>query len=167
TDGIVDTGDKKYDFERKKWLKQDLAKESKKQGIRIFSITFTNTADFSLIQTLALKTDGEYFRAYGPDDIQNVFEKISKAIAGLPQKSDSLTPPKVQPVKIAVLKKKDEKIKPSTARAIAPSPVTIEVTAPPSKNEPPVQKDDILSHLILAGIVILLGVLIIIMVLII
>ena len=167
TDGIVDTGDKKDDFEREKWLKQDLAKESKKQGIRIFSIAFTNTADFSLIQTLALKSDGEYFRAYGPDDIQNVFEKISKAIAGLPQKSDSLSPPKVRPVTTAALKKKEEKPKPSTARAIAPSPITIEVTAPPSKNEPPPRKDDIFSHLILAGIVILLGVTIIIMVLII
>jgi pSer/pThr/pTyr-binding forkhead associated (FHA) protein len=41
------------------------------------------------------------------------------------------------------------------------------VTAPPSKNEPPARKDDIFSHLILAGIVILLGVTIIIMVLII
>ncbi|MBW1799082.1 MAG: FHA domain-containing protein, partial [Deltaproteobacteria bacterium] len=133
----------------------------------IFSIAFTNTADFSLIQTLALKTDGEYFRAYGPDDIQNVFEKISKAIAGLPQKSDSLTPPKVRPVTTAALKKKEEKPKSSTARAVAPSPITIEVTAPPAKNEPPPRKDDIFSHLILAGIVILLGVTIIIMVLII
>ena len=167
TDGIVDTGDKKDDFEREKWLKQDLAKESKKQGIRIFSIAFTNTADFSLIQTLALKTDGEYFRAYVTDDIRNLFEKISKAIAGLPQKLDSLTTPKVQPETTAVLKKKEEKIRASTDQAVAPSPITIEVTAHPSKNEPPVQKDDILSHLILAGIVILLGVLIIIMVLII
>jgi pSer/pThr/pTyr-binding forkhead associated (FHA) protein/Mg-chelatase subunit ChlD len=167
TDGIVDTGDKKNDFESEKWLKQDLAKESKKQGIRIFSIAFTNTADFSLIQTLALKTDGEYFRAYGPDDIQIVFEKISKAIAGLTKKSDSLTSPKVRPFTRSVLKKKEEGIKPSTARAVAPSPITIEVTAPPSKEEPPARKDDIFSHLILAGIVILLGVTIIIMVLII
>jgi len=144
-----------------------LKEESKKQGIRIFSIAFTNTADFSLIQTLALKTDGEYFRAYGPDDIQNIFEKISKAIAGLPQKQASLTPLKAQPVTTAVLKKKEEKTKPSTVREVKPSPVTIEVTASPSKNEPPSRKSDIFSHLILAGIVILLGVTIIIMVLII
>ena len=167
TDGIVDTGDKKHDFEREKWLKQDLTKESKKQGIRIFSIAFSNTADFSLIQTLALKTDGEYFRAYKPDDIQNVFEKISKAIVSLPQKPVSLTPPAVQPVATAVLTKKTEKATPPTIREVKPSPVTIEVTAPPSKKESPAQKDDIFSHLILAGIVILLGVTIIIMVLII
>ncbi len=165
TDGIVDTGDKIYDFEREKWLKQDLAKESKKQGIRIFSIAFTNTADFSLIQTLALKTDGEYFRAYGPDDIQNVFEKISKTIAGLSKKSDSLSPPEIQPVTTAALKKKEERTKPSTVQAVAPSPVMIEVTAPPSNNTPPVREDDIFSHLILAGIVLLLCVTIIIMVL--
>jgi len=167
TDGIVDTGDKKHDLERERWLKQDLAKESKKQGIRIFSIAFSNTADFSLIQTLALKTDGEYFRAYGPDDIQNVFEKISKAIVRLPKKPASLTPPAVQPVATAVLTKKTERPKPSTLQSAKPSPITIEVTAPPASKESPAQKDDIFSHLILAGIVILLGVTIIIMVLII
>jgi pSer/pThr/pTyr-binding forkhead associated (FHA) protein/Mg-chelatase subunit ChlD len=167
TDGLVDTGDKEHDLEREKWLKQDLAKESKNQGIRIFSIAFANTADFSLIQTLALKTDGEYFRAYGPDDIQNVFERISKAIAGLPKKSDSLTPRGVQPVTTVILEKKEEKTKPATVQAVDPPPITIEMEGPSSKDEPPAPKDDIISHLILAGIVILLGVTIIIMVLII
>jgi pSer/pThr/pTyr-binding forkhead associated (FHA) protein/Mg-chelatase subunit ChlD len=88
TDGIVDTGDKNQDLEKEKWLKEDLARESKKAGIRIVGIAFTDDADFLLIQTLAIKTDGEYFRAYKAADIQGVFEKINQVITKPPEKVD-------------------------------------------------------------------------------
>jgi len=80
TDGIVDTGKKSDDFEKLKWLKEDLAEDSKKSGIRIFAIAFTEKADFSLIQTLAHKTDGQYFRAYKAEEIEGIFTKINEAI---------------------------------------------------------------------------------------
>jgi len=76
TDGIIDTGNKQRDLVKEKWLKETLTEESKQADIRIFSIAFTDKADFSLIQTLAIKTDGEYFRAYQAEDIQNIFHKI-------------------------------------------------------------------------------------------
>ncbi len=76
TDGIVDTGDKDRDIERENWLKEDLARESKQAGIRIFGIAFTDKADFRLIQTLASRTDGAYFRAYTVMDIPGVLNKI-------------------------------------------------------------------------------------------
>ena len=84
TDGIVDTGDKVQDLEKTKWLKEDLTQECRNAGIKIFGIAFTEKADFSLIQTLAFKTEGEYFRAYTAEDIQKVFDKISSLISRLP-----------------------------------------------------------------------------------
>jgi pSer/pThr/pTyr-binding forkhead associated (FHA) protein/Mg-chelatase subunit ChlD len=88
TDGIVDTGDKVQDLEKTKWLKEDLTQECKNAGIKIFGIAFTENADFSLIQTLASKTGGEYFRAYAAEDIQKVFNKISSLISRLPSGPD-------------------------------------------------------------------------------
>lgn len=81
TDGIVDTGNKSQDLEKENWLKEDLTRESKNAGIRIFGIAFTDNADFRLIQTLAVRTDGEYFRVFEVADLQEVFTKIKRIIA--------------------------------------------------------------------------------------
>ena len=93
TDGIVDTGNKAADLEKEKWLKEDLALESKREGIRIFGVAFTDAADFRLIQSLALKTEGEYFRAYKVDDIQDVFGKINAVITTPPPKPEVAAAP--------------------------------------------------------------------------
>lgn len=76
TDGIVDTGNVDRDLEKTKWLKEDLAADAADAGIKIFGIAFTENADFELIQSLAQKTDGEYYRALMADDLQNVFSKL-------------------------------------------------------------------------------------------
>lgn len=81
TDGIVDTGNKSQDLEKENWLKEDLTRESKNAGIRIFGIAFTDDADFRLIQTLAIRTDGEYFRVFEVADLQEVFARIKRIIA--------------------------------------------------------------------------------------
>jgi Mg-chelatase subunit ChlD len=81
TDGIVDTGDKSQDLEKENWLKEDLTRESKNAGIRIFGIAFTDDADFRLIQTLAIRTDGEYFRVFEVADLEKVFARIKRIIA--------------------------------------------------------------------------------------
>lgn len=80
TDGIVDTGDKSKDREKSKWLKEVLTLECQRADIRIFSVGFTDNADFSLIQTLAFKTDGKYYRAYKAEDIATVFKKITEVL---------------------------------------------------------------------------------------
>jgi len=80
TDGIIDTGNKERDVEGEMWLKDHLAGESKKLGIKIFGIAFTDKADFRLIQILASKTGGEYFRAFGAEDIPDIFKKINAII---------------------------------------------------------------------------------------
>jgi Mg-chelatase subunit ChlD len=77
TDGIVDTGDSARDREKAQWLKDSLTVESQKLGIRLFTIAFTDRADYQLIQTLAMKTGGEYFRAYQAKEIEGVFNAIN------------------------------------------------------------------------------------------
>ncbi len=80
TDGFIDTGDKKRDGELGKWLKDELTVDAKNSGIRIFSLAFTEEADFELIQTLAVKTGGGYFRAGKMDELEKVFSNIQNAI---------------------------------------------------------------------------------------
>lgn len=76
TDGIVDTGNANKDVEKTRWLREDLAPDAADSNIRIFGIAFTEAADFELIQTLAQKTEGEYYRALKPEDLPSVFERI-------------------------------------------------------------------------------------------
>ena len=81
TDGIVDTGNKEQDIESEKWLKETLTLECKKLGIRIFGIAFTEQADFQLMQTLAVMTEGEYFRAFTADEVESVFQTIDDILS--------------------------------------------------------------------------------------
>jgi pSer/pThr/pTyr-binding forkhead associated (FHA) protein/Mg-chelatase subunit ChlD len=83
TDGIVDTGDKTKDQENLRWLKEELAADSKASGIRIFGIAFTEQADFTLIQILGQKTNGGYYRVFKTEDIQGVFDNIQQTITNL------------------------------------------------------------------------------------
>ncbi len=99
TDGIVDTGDNARDLERAKWLREELAAESQRLGIRIFGIAFTEEADFQLIQALGQKTGGGYFRALKADEIAKIFEEIDAAIRK----------PPVQPAVTPVEKRKETK----------------------------------------------------------
>lgn len=90
TDGFVDTGDKQGDLERSRWLREDLAEEGARSGIRIFGVAFSDMADFSLFQILAGKTGGEYFRIYKAEDIDSIFDRIKQ----IPSKEEApLTAP--------------------------------------------------------------------------
>ncbi|BBO91082.1 FHA domain-containing protein [Desulfosarcina ovata] len=76
TDGIVDTGNRQKDSERTRWLKTDLAADCRASGIRILGIAFTENADFPLIQTMATRTEGTYFRAAQAEDIAGVLDRL-------------------------------------------------------------------------------------------
>ena len=80
TDGIVDTGDAARDLERTRWMQTELAASAAESGVRIFGIAFTDNADFQLIQSLAHRSGGEYYRAYQATDIERVFESIDTAL---------------------------------------------------------------------------------------
>jgi Mg-chelatase subunit ChlD len=104
TDGIVDTGNKNQDLEKENWLKEDLTQDSKNAGIRIFGIAFTENADFRLIQTLAIRTEGEYFRVFEVGDLQVVFTKIKGIIAKTPVPKTDVSLAETKPVAPAVQK---------------------------------------------------------------
>ncbi len=84
TDGIVDTGNAAADDDKANWMRTELAADAKDNGIRIFGIAFTDNADFFLIQSLAQKTGGEYFRALKPDDLNGVFGTVQQRLAAAP-----------------------------------------------------------------------------------
>lgn len=81
TDGIVDTGNAALDQEKTAWLKDTLAADAADEGIAVYGIAFTEQADFQLIQSLAQKTDGEYFRALTPEELSTVYDKVQAQIA--------------------------------------------------------------------------------------
>ena len=125
TDGIVDTGNIDRDLEKTKWLKEDLAADAADAGIKIFGIAFTENADFELIQSLAQKTDGEYYRALMADDLQNVFSKLHILI----NKPDE--PEIIEEVRIV------EKI---IERVIEPTPAPIIIEVPVGQSQ--IQDED-------------------------
>jgi pSer/pThr/pTyr-binding forkhead associated (FHA) protein/Mg-chelatase subunit ChlD len=116
TDGIVDTGNADRDLEKTKWLKEDLAADAADEGIKIFGVAFTENADFELIQSLAQNTDGEYYRALLPDDLQNVFSKLNTLI-NAPDVPEIIEEPRV-------IEKIVERIVDITP---APEPIIVEV----------------------------------------
>lgn len=85
TDGLIDTGDAKRDAEVGRWLRETLAQASRKEGVRIFGIAFTESADVELIQTLALATDGDYYRAFHAEEIPGVLDRILERVARGPE----------------------------------------------------------------------------------
>lgn len=85
TDGIMDTGSAARDDEMKRWLRQSLLPEARKQGVRIFGIAFTEQADFTLIQEMARETGGEYFRALKAEEIRGIFQQISAVLRKPPE----------------------------------------------------------------------------------
>lgn len=133
TDGIIDTGDKARDREKEQWLKDSLTAESRKLGIRLFTIAFTDGADYQLIQTLALNTTGEYFRAYRAEEIEGVFQAITERLA----------PPPAPPAP------------PAPVEVAAPAQPPTASPAPPSPPPPP---SGLPLPLVLAGAVALIGI---------
>ena len=76
TDGYTDLGNKQKEEEKQNWLLNNLTQEAVKEKVKIFGIAFTENADYQLMQLLAQKTRGDYYRALTPKDIEPVFSKI-------------------------------------------------------------------------------------------
>ena len=153
TDGIVDTGNADQDLEKARWLKQDLAADAADSGIQIFGIAFTEDADFQLIQSLAQKTDGEYYRALQPEDLTGVFDEISTIINKIPE--PEIIPEVIQQPVIAA--------PPPPAPVAPPEPIIVEVPVQtPQMNE----EEQLRSKMILIALsVLIIAVLIMVMML--
>tara|TARA_R110002096_G_scaffold61399_1_gene152571 strand:+ start:28019 stop:29794 length:1776 start_codon:yes stop_codon:yes gene_type:complete len=152
TDGIVDTGAADRDLEKSKWLREDLAPDAADNEIKIFGIAFTEGADFQLIQSIAQKTKGEYYRALVAADLQSVFERIDKIINTPPEPEAvaevvQVVPAIEAPVTVA-------------QQAPPPPPVIIEVPAQSMGQEERIRSIIMISAAIVLTIT-LLGILII------
>ncbi len=122
TDGIVDTGDPTKDRELTQWLKEDITAKCKQEGIRIFGIALTEQADFSLIQALASRTNGEYFRTFVAGEISGVLQQIRGLMKPPePEKLPELAPLPLLPVPAEEEAEKAEKSKEAAAPP-APGP---------------------------------------------
>jgi pSer/pThr/pTyr-binding forkhead associated (FHA) protein/uncharacterized protein YegL len=76
TDGVVDTGNQVQDKLKENWMLEELSAMASELNIRIFGIAFTEAANYQLLQTLALKTKGDYFRVFIADDLPRVFTRL-------------------------------------------------------------------------------------------
>ena len=140
TDGIVDTGNVNRDVEKSRWLQQDLAAGAADAEIQIFSIAFTDEADFQLIQALAQRTGGEYYRALKPEDLQNVFTQVHTIINKVPEpEPEIITPAPVEP--------------PQPVQVAPPPPVIIEVPVPAQRMD---EEEELRSMMILAALSVLI-----------
>lgn len=84
TDGIVDTGDSRRDADKTRWLQEGLAADARRNGVRIFGLAFTEGADYQLLQSLALATEGDYFRALEPTDLAAAFARMDALLVSAP-----------------------------------------------------------------------------------
>ncbi len=80
TDGIIDTGDAKRDAGLYDWLRNSLAPQAAREGVQIYGLAFTERADYQLLQSLAVATSGEYFRALRADDLDGSLRRIEETL---------------------------------------------------------------------------------------
>ena len=141
TDGIVDTGAPDRDLEKAEWLTEELASAAADAGIKIFGIAFTDQADFELIQSLAQKTQGEYYRVLAANELQDMFGKLNTFMKQSPTRKSE---PLVNDVKADAI--------PQTV--FVPKPVIVEV---PTHQAPAVEiLDERRFTLIMASIILLI-----------
>lgn len=81
SDGKIDTGDSANDIELARWLREDLAGESAASHVRIFGIAFTENADYQLMQALARRTKGRYYRAFAAGELATVVDDVLAKVA--------------------------------------------------------------------------------------
>ena len=122
TDGIVDTGDKARDLERTKALREVIATDAAAKHIKIYDIGLTAGADQELLQELATRSAGEYFRALKADELPPVFAAINARLAALPSATTEAAAPPSAPEAPAAL--------PAAPAAIAPPPAVATPTPP-------------------------------------
>jgi hypothetical protein len=91
TDGMVDLGSPARNLERARWLRDDLAREARRLGVRLFGIAFTEAADFELMQSIGQATGGGYFRVLAAVDIPETFERITARLAELSRDAAAAT----------------------------------------------------------------------------
>ncbi len=81
--GKVDTGNTLRDRELSSWLLQDLSDELRQSETKLYWLTFDETADFRIIQSVTRKTDGAYYRVFSEEDAVSSIDSVMAAVAGV------------------------------------------------------------------------------------
>lgn len=160
TDGIVDTGDPVKDRELTRWLKEDITAKCKQEGIRIFGIALTEQADFSLIQALAARTNGEYFRTFVADEISAVLQQIRALMKPPEPEPEPELQPELAPIPLLKVPAEKEPKPEETVEAAASPPAPAPL---PDKEETAIVSEKgawIISIVLAALVLVLLGALI-------
>lgn len=132
SDGIVDTGSAAADAERTAWLREDLTAEAAANRVGIFSIAFTEKADLLLLQSMARRTGGEYFRAAAARDLSGAFEQVRAALAAEPPAAAASGAPPPAEARAST------DATPTPAAVPAPNEVQDAAGEPPAATAPPV-----------------------------
>jgi hypothetical protein len=81
TDGVIDTGTVRNDLDGARWIREDLAADAIRQGLRFYAVAVGDKTDFKLLHSLVQKTGGEYYRAEGRDELARVLARIGVSLA--------------------------------------------------------------------------------------
>jgi hypothetical protein len=76
TPGAIDTGNEANDLNFTRWLTSVLADDAVEARIRIFCIAFSPAETVPLLEDLAGKTGGNYYRFSGDGALSSVFERV-------------------------------------------------------------------------------------------
>jgi von Willebrand factor type A domain/FHA domain len=148
TDGVVDTGNRQVDAERRAWLRDNLAQEAATDQVRLFGLAFTKSADMPLMQSLATSTHGGYFRAYTLAELPNAFAKLRAALledvpAPPPTEVSALTTAPALPTATAQPALPLSPAPPASVGALSAAPLAPPVALPdPAPGAPPVTPED-------------------------
>lgn len=81
SDGFINVGSHAGNQQKLRWIHESLIPEAAAGQIHIFAIAFTKYADYELLQTLAQKTGGDYFRVFRDRDLAGAFRQMGETLA--------------------------------------------------------------------------------------
>lgn len=74
--GVIETASSARNAQLLDWMRNDLVQESSQLGIRIYWLTYSEAADYQLIQTVTRNTGGSYFRIFDAAAISAAMDNI-------------------------------------------------------------------------------------------
>jgi hypothetical protein len=82
--GVIDTGNEAHDLNFTRWMASVLGEDAVEGRIRIFCFAFSQTADVSLLETLARETGGNCYRYTGGDNLPALLDRAAVEIFSKP-----------------------------------------------------------------------------------
>ncbi len=113
SDGMLDLGDPEKDRRMKERLFNVLIPDMETQGVKVYTIAFTETSDSELLREIAERTGGQFYLVKGASDIHRAFTDIFTDLEGpdsLPIRNKTFRVDRsVKEINIIVTKQKSRK----------------------------------------------------------